>query len=241
IGETQLKFLFSTVSHTIIQSRRLSETFKFLIAWFLLSDGVNTVFYIALFFAKKEIGMNNTEVRIRTLITAALIIPVGAIVGVYAFNGLQRLFHISTKTMILIVGAGYCLLPIWGLVGFLTEDFGLKSKAEIYAASALDGLLLGAVQSFCRVLFSELLPAGHENEFFALYEITDKGSSWLGPLIVGGINSAGHTLRVGFWWVFATLVVPVVLIAFVNVEKGKREALQFSVAERKKRQVKWGK
>ncbi|RUS15423.1 autophagy-related protein 22-like protein, partial [Endogone sp. FLAS-F59071] len=231
-GESYLFYSWKRVFHTISQARRLAETFKFLISWFLLSDGVNTVFYIALFYAKKEVGMTNSE-----LIIAALIIPVCAIAGVYIFNGIQRLFHVPTKTMILVVSACYCILPIWGLIGFLTPNFGLKSKGEIYAASALDGLLLGPLQSFCRVLFSELLPAGHENEFFALYEITDKGSSWLGPLVIGAINSAGYTLRTGFWWVFATLITPVFITIFVNVEKGKKEAHQFSEVEKKKASI----
>jgi UMF1 family MFS transporter len=36
-------------------------------------------------------------------------------------------------------------------------------------------------------VFSDLVIPGKEAEFFALYEITDKGSSWLGPLAVGEI------------------------------------------------------
>ncbi|RUP46798.1 hypothetical protein BC936DRAFT_146513 [Jimgerdemannia flammicorona] len=60
-GENYWTYSWKRVAHTVGQARHLSETFKFLIAWFLLSDGVNTIFYIALFFAKKEVGMKNTE------------------------------------------------------------------------------------------------------------------------------------------------------------------------------------
>lgn len=51
----------------------------------------------------------------------------------------------------------------------------------------LIGLLLGATQNSCRVLFSELLPHGHEAKFFALYSITDKGSSWIVLKLIGTV------------------------------------------------------
>ena len=44
-----------------------------------------------------------------------------------------------------------------------------------YGVSLLEGFILGAYQSFSRVLYSELMPPGHESEFFSLYEVTDKG------------------------------------------------------------------
>lgn len=37
------------------------------------------------------------------------------------------------------------------------------------------GFALGPIQSYSRSLYSMLIPQGHESEFFALYEISDKG------------------------------------------------------------------
>ena len=42
-------------------------------------------------------------------------------------------------------------------------------------------------QAFGRALYADLSLPGHEAEFFALYEITDRGSSWLGPLVAAAI------------------------------------------------------
>jgi UMF1 family MFS transporter len=55
---------------------------------------------------------------------------------------------------------------------------------EMYVLALYYGFLLGALQSFSRALFAELIPPGMESEFFGLYEITDRGSSWLGPVLV---------------------------------------------------------
>ena len=46
------------------------------------------------------------------------------------------------------------------------------------------GLVLGGSQALSRSLFSQLIPAGKEGEYFGFYEISDKGTSWLGPLAV---------------------------------------------------------
>ncbi|MFZ9815662.1 MAG: MFS transporter, partial [Candidatus Kapaibacteriota bacterium] len=33
--------------------------------------------------------------------------------------------------------------------------------------------------------FSNIIPLGSESRYFGIYELTDRGSSWLGPLLFG--------------------------------------------------------
>jgi MFS transporter, UMF1 family len=47
------------------------------------------------------------------------------------------------------------------------------------------GLVQGGTQALSRSLFSQLIPVGKEAEYFGLYEISDRGTSWLGPLAFG--------------------------------------------------------
>jgi UMF1 family MFS transporter len=54
-----------------------------------------------------------------------------------------------------------------------------------YVLAAGIGLVLGGSQALSRSLFSQLVPAGKEAEYFALYEVSDRGTSWLGPLLFG--------------------------------------------------------
>ena len=37
-----------------------------------------------------------------------------------------------------------------------------------------------------------------ESEFFAIYEISDKGSSWIGPLVVGALHGLTGNIRYSF-------------------------------------------
>ncbi|GBB98950.1 hypothetical protein RclHR1_03370017 [Rhizophagus clarus] len=228
-GENFLFYSFKRVGKTLGSAKKLSQSIKFLISWFLLSDGFSTIVSVAIIFGKKNLEIDNTQLTI-----AAIIIPICAFIGVYIFLFLQRKFGLSTKTMILITGGFHSLIPIYGLLGFVTP-IGFKFTIEIYIFAVYFGFMLGAVQSYCRVLFGSMIPKGHENEFFGLYEITDKGSSWIGPLITGLIGDLTHDLRYGFWFLLVMMIIPLIIISTVNVEKGKEEAEQYYEKEQIKK------
>nr|CAG8609878.1 11165_t:CDS:2 [Entrophospora candida] len=196
-----------------------------IIAWFIMSDGLNTISSVAVIFGKKVFNLSFAE-----LLAAALLVPLMAIIGAYLFLFMQQKLSLSTKTMVLIVCGLEALLPIYGLFGFFAP-FGLKEKWEIWLSVVFFGLMLGAAQSFNRVLFASLIPKGHENEFFSLYEITDKGSSWIGTLLTGVINDLTGNLRYTYFVLTIMLVLPLFLIATVDVEKGKIDAENFSKRE----------
>jgi UMF1 family MFS transporter len=58
------------------------------------------------------------------------------------------------------------------------------------------GIVLGGSQALSRSLFSQLIPKGKEGEYFGFYEISDKGTSWMGPLIFGLSLQATNSYRV---------------------------------------------
>ena len=79
----------------------------------------------------------------------------------------------------MIVGclSGYMFLCAFSLLGLIRNSpVGLKSVPEAYVFAAVHGLIIGAVQSYSRTVFCDLVIPGKEAESFALYEITDKGS-----------------------------------------------------------------
>lgn len=82
-----------------------------------------------------------------------------------------------------------------------------------------------ATQSSCRVQFSELVPVGHEAEFFGLYEVTDKGSAWIGPLVIGAIRNGTGNLKNGFYFLIVFLLIPAFFFYWMNETSGKRDAV----------------
>lgn len=103
------------------------------------------------------------------------------------------------------------------------------SFIQLYVAAAWYGLQIGAIQSFSRVLMAELVPPGSEAEFFSLYEVTDKGSSWMGPLIVAAIYDKTGNFRDAFWFLLAATLLPIPIIWFVNMNRGREAAKSFKL------------
>lgn len=101
--------------------------------------------------------------------------------------------------------------------------FGIKTVAEVWAAVVYHGMFVGALQSFCRVLFSELLPLGRENEFFSLYEITDKGSAWVGPFLVAAVTDYTHRVRYGFLLLEAMMLGAIIVLSRLDIATAKQQ------------------
>ena len=99
----------------------------------------------------------------------------------------------------------------------------------IPSASCLDSLWvlvanIGAWQALSRAILSELIPKGREAEFFSLYEITDKGSAWVGPLLTALIRDITGNFRHSFWALIIMILISMPILWRVNVEQGTRDA-----------------
>ncbi|CAG8470888.1 11470_t:CDS:2, partial [Scutellospora calospora] len=204
---------------TILQARKLEMTFKFLIAWFFISDGYTTISSVALLFAKTTLQMPATG-----LIAISLIVPTSALLGTIMVPKFQSYFRLKTKQTVILLNILLLCIPIYGCLGFILPFGGLKSGTELYYLAVWFGIIIGSIQSYCRTLFSELVPHGRETEFFALYAVTDKGSSWLGPTLVAIITDITHEIRYGFMLLFFLVLFPIPILLSLNVAKGKEDA-----------------
>lgn len=92
---------------------------------------------------------------------------------------------------------------------------------------------MGGLSSYCRSFYGLLIPPGSEAAFFALYAITDKGSSAVGPAVVGLIVDATGTIRPAFFFLAVLIALPLPLIWMVDVEKGKEDAARMAGLIRK--------
>jgi UMF1 family MFS transporter len=125
------------------------------------------------------------------------------------------------------------LVPAYGVLGLFTDRIGLHHEWEIYLFAVYYGFLVGALQSYSRVIFSELIPPGDESEFFSLYAITDKGSSWLGPLLQSLLLNATGNSRYGLLVLIAMIWVPIpIVLGLVDVDRGVQDAKTFHSSRR---------
>jgi MFS transporter, UMF1 family len=79
--------------------------------------------------------------------------------------------------------------------------------------------VLGGSQALSRSLFSQLIPKGKEGEYYGFYEISDKGTSWLGPLAFGLVYQITDSYRIGIVALVGFFVVGFVLLMLVPLRR----------------------
>ncbi|TLD24750.1 hypothetical protein PspLS_05490 [Pyricularia sp. CBS 133598] len=213
------KALFRTVS----LARRLIDIVLFLGAWFLLSDAIATTSSTAILFAKTQLRMEPWALAMINVISTT-----AGIAGAFSWAFISRRLGLRPHQTILACIALFELIPLYGLMGYLPfvknwGVLGLQKPWEMFPLAAVYGFVLGGLSGYCRSLYGELIPPGSEAAFYALYAITDKGSSIFGPAIVGAIIDATEEIRPAFWFLAAMVGLPAPLIYFIDVDRGKVE------------------
>jgi MFS transporter, UMF1 family len=157
---------------TVRDMRGKPLTLAFLLAYLVYNDGIQTVISQASVYGSEELGLGQS-----TLIVAVLMVQVLAVAGALGMGRLARVYG-ARRT---VLGS----LVAWTLT--LAAGYFLPARAPVYffVLAAGIGLVLGGSQALSRSLFSHLVPPGKEAEYFSAYEMSDRGMSWLGPLLFG--------------------------------------------------------
>ncbi|MFN7914251.1 MAG: MFS transporter [Vicinamibacterales bacterium] len=175
------------VAATFQELRRLPQTLRFLLAYMSYNDGIQTVISVSsLVLAQELFVAKGLPVDDAFLIELVLMIQFVAFAGALVFERLSRL----TGARLAIVLS----LVVW--TGLVVFAYGwLDTKAQAWAMGAILGLVLGGSQALSRSLFSLMIPGGREGAFFSLYEISERGTSWIGPLVFGMVAGATGSYR----------------------------------------------
>ena len=175
---------------------------RFLLAFFVYIDGVNTTIYFAGIYAATTLGFSPTE-----LIYLFLTVQMSALVGALALARPTDIW--GPKRVITLT------LVLWTVI--VTAAYFVDQKSTFFVIAFLAGTGLGAVQSASRALMASLVPEGKEGEMFGFYALCGKSSSVVGPLVFGGISRAlGGNQRVAILSVAAFFLVGLVLLQRVR-------------------------
>ena len=154
---------------------RVPELRRFLLAYFIYEDGVNTVVYFSSIFAATTLGFPLTK-----LVLLFAVVQVSALLGALAWA--KPTDRLGPKFVVLL------MLGQWALV--VTGAYFVQTQMQFFLLAVLAGTGLGAIQAASRAFMSTLIPAGREGEFFGFYTLCGKSASVLGPLVFGGVSAA---------------------------------------------------
>ncbi|ELP67463.1 MFS transporter [Streptomyces turgidiscabies] len=196
---------------TVRDMRRHPLTLAFLLAYLVYNDGIQTVISQASVYGSEELGLGQS-----TLIGAVLLVQVLAVAGALGMGRLARVYG-AKRT---ILGS----LVAWTVTLAAGYFLPAGAPAWFFVLAAGIGLVLGGSQALSRSLFSHLVPPGKEAEYFSVYEMSDRGMSWLGPLLFGITYQLTGSYRDAIISLVAFFVIGFVLLARVPVGRAIRDA-----------------
>ncbi len=215
--EKPLVFIgFSEVWQTLKEIKDLRYTLTFLVAYLFYNDGIQTVILNSSVFLSQELFTPEERATNQSfLLGIFLVAQISALVGSLVFERLARI--IGAKKTILVCLAIWCGIVIYAY-GFLA------TTTHAWIMSVFIGLVLGSVQALSRSLFSQMIPRGRESSFFGLYEISEKGTSWLGNLVFGIVVASTGSYRHAILAIIVFFIVGSVILLFTDTTKAIHEA-----------------
>jgi UMF1 family MFS transporter len=225
-GESVLKSGYKKLGRVWDELQHQQHLKNYLLAFFFITMGVQTIMYMATYFAAKEINLEQAE-----LITVVLIIQFVAIGGAWLFSKISAWKgNIASIASMLVIWMGVC-----AGASYLVFD-----AAAFYILAFVVGLIMGGTQSLCRSTFSKMLPMNnaeieldilqnspeHENKvasYFSFLDFVEKMGIVIGTATFGLIaNVTGmrmSALSLGVYFLIGLIVLLTVKYDFKKVEQ----------------------
>jgi MFS transporter, UMF1 family len=202
---------FRQLLGTLRAARAYPQTLLFLAAYLLYNDGIQTVITLTATYGQEELRFDTS-----TIISVTLMVQFVAFFGALLSGVFARFF--GAKRVVL------ASLILW--IGAVVGGYFLEAGAtgQFYLLAVFIGIVLGGSQALSRSLFSHMIPQGQEAEYFSLYEISERGTSWLGPLIFGLTLQLTGSYRSALVSLIVFFVTGFVLLVIVNVHRAIVEA-----------------
>jgi UMF1 family MFS transporter len=166
-------------------------------------DGISTVAVVATTFAFSEIGVSS-----QTLVLVMLTLQFVSALGALLFDQVAR--RIGAKRTIMI-----CLVIWCGAIFY--SYFLLYTELQFWILGGIIGLVFGSSPALSRSLFSQMVPHRRESAYFGIYQISERGTSWLGPLIFAAAVQLTGSARVAMLTILAFFIIGLVGLDLTNV------------------------
>ena len=222
-GETYARVGFRQLWSTVKEMKNFPETLKYLLAYFLYNDGIQTVIAVSSTFAAAPLIRGGVGMDQSTLIIVILMIQFMAFFGALLWGKLA--YWVGAKRSIIVS------LVIWAGV-VIYAYFGLKGESrvlEFFIMGAFIALVMGGSQAISRSLYAQIIPSGKHAEYYSFYEISERGTSWIGPLLFGLMNQVFGSLRPAILSLIFFFVMGLIILPFVNVKKAVEDVRAYEV------------
>jgi UMF1 family MFS transporter len=208
------------------KSRSLPQTARFLLAYLIYNDGVQTVIAVSALFAAAPVERGGLGIPVERLTLLILMIQFVAFAGALFFGWLAG--RVSSKRALvisLLIWSGVVIYAFLGMRDYGPSALGIpQAELEFWILGIFIATVLGGSQALSRSMFAQMIPPEKEAEFFSIYEISERGTSWLGPFLFGFVNQVVGNLRPAILSVVLFFVVGLAILMTVNVARAITES-----------------
>jgi MFS transporter, UMF1 family len=199
---------FVRLGETLRELRGYKQAFLMLVAFLIYNDGIQTIIKMATAYGT-EMGIGQNA-----LIAAIIIVQFVGIPFAFLFGMLAG--RIGAKRSIFIGLAAYTVISIVG--------YYMTTATHFFILAALVGVVQGGTQALSRSLFANMIPRYKSGEFFGFFSVFEKFAGIFGPLVFAVTIGVSGSSRNAILSVIAFFAVGGLLLAFVDVDEGEREA-----------------
>ncbi len=201
---------FARFASTLRDLRAYRQAFVLLVAILLFTDGVSTIIRMATIYGA-EVGVSRGA-----LIGAVLVVQFLGIPFAFLFGRLAG--RLGARGGIFL---GIAIYSVASLCGFF-----LETERGFYLLAVLVAIAQGGTQALSRSLFASVVPVERSAEFFGFFALADKFAGILGPALFGVTVALAGSTRWAVLSVLFFFLAGAWLLAKVDVERGRREALE---------------
>jgi MFS transporter, UMF1 family len=184
------------------------ELLRFLIAFWLYSDGIGTIVKMATVYGS-EVGIGRND-----LIGSLLMVQFVAAPTSLLFGRLAR--RLGPQRSVALGLAGYVAITVLG--------FYMTRPIHFWMLAALVALFQGGTQALSRSMFASLVPRRRMSELFGFYSVSEKLSGVVGPLLFGVVAQVSGKGRFAVITLLPFFVVGAWLLLTVDLDAGRRRA-----------------
>jgi MFS transporter, UMF1 family len=209
VGQGAVAAMLGQLIHTVREVRRYPQTLRFMIAFLLYNDAIQTVITLS-----SQFGHDELKIPVSQLTMAILMVQFIAFFGALGFKWLAGI--ITAKRAVCVS------LVIWtGVLIYIYLE--VKTTVQFFAMAAVVAVVLGGSQALSRSIYSQLIPKFKEAQYFSIYEVSDKGTSWLCPLFFGLALQFTKSYRIAILSLIIFFIAGLLVLLRVDVGRGEED------------------
>jgi MFS transporter, UMF1 family len=205
---------FTRLAGTLRDLRGYRQAFLLLLAFLLYNDGIQTIIRTGAAYGV-EVGISRGALTAAIIMIQFVGVPFAILFGALAGRfGVKRLLFIPVAVYIVVVFVAY----------------RMKTATDFFVLAFLVATVQGGSQALSRSLFATMVPRPRSGEFFGFWGVFDKFGGVIGPFVFASMISTTGSSRPAILALIVFFIAGGLLLAFVDVDEGRRRAREAEAA-----------